>query len=95
MKWFESKTRNEIKELRYELASLRAELCRKTEIRIGELPIYSGEFRDQRPTVELKEVVMILAKHLNLEIKRTPEVSAKAVLVSNKKTENQEENQNV
>ena len=95
MKWFESKTQREVKELREEIAKLRDELraqkyklTERTEIRLGDWPRYFNFGEDPRPMVPLNDVVLMLTERLKLEIKRTPGVAAKTVIERKPKTLN-------
>lgn len=91
MKWFESKAREEVKELKAEVEKLHGEIIDlrgRTEVRVGEWPRYFLGLGDPRPVVQLKDVVLALTDRMKLEIKRTPEVSARIVVERKPKTPN-------
>jgi vacuolar-type H+-ATPase subunit F/Vma7 len=81
--------KNKIKELEMEINSLHMEVLRLREnnnitiVKENSLPIIIeiGQYHKQFENISLKNLVMKIVEHLNLEIKATAEVKPEVVLV--------------
>jgi hypothetical protein len=69
--------KNKIKELEMEINSLHMEVLRLRENN----NITIGQYHKQFENISLKNLVMKIVEHLNLEIKATAEVKPEVVLV--------------
>ena len=78
--WITKKTKQEIEDLKTEIARLRAEMEWRTEVRIGKLDQWADWRNDKRPKATLMEIVQLLLDAQGLQIERKSEVPAETVL---------------
>ena len=88
MSLFRSKTKQEIEELKEQVAALNRELKRRTEVRVGGFPRhypFCWHDQDPRPTIKIIDLLPMLMDNSGLELKETPEVRSKIVIGKKRK----------
>lgn len=89
MKWFNSKMKREIIDLKEDVEALKRELKRRTEMRIGDLPNYypfCGYQNDPRPSIKIIDYLNLIVDRMGLEAKQTPSIPSKIVIENKKKS---------
>ncbi|MFN8993497.1 MAG: hypothetical protein ACK5X3_07530 [Pseudomonadota bacterium] len=78
--WFNREIKQQIRDLKNEVESLRLELEYRTEFRIGDRDAWIMGQQDRRPIVSVKEVVQLILDKEGVELKRQPETPARTTL---------------